>query len=93
MENNWDKYGFSCTMEPKLTELVQIQLANELNNLLDMSFKFDFDWSESCVEGHDGMFLDGSLENYSGIILIDKHASTKADGWMEFIQEGDLSVD
>lgn len=90
MEVNWSKYGFSNTMGPKLRELVQIQLANELNNLLGMSFKFDFDWSECCIEGHNGMFLDGSLENYSGIILIDKQVSLKADGWMGFIQEGDF---
>ncbi|GAA4178448.1 hypothetical protein GCM10022218_29140 [Sphingobacterium ginsenosidimutans] len=90
MEDNCDKYGLSRVMGPKLRELVQSQLANELNNLLGMSFKFDFDWSESCIEGHDGMFLDGSLENYSGIILINKQASIKADGWMDFIQEGDF---
>jgi len=88
MEDNCDKYGLSSTMGPKLKELVQIQLADELNSLLGMSFKFDFDWSESCIEGHDGMFLDGSLENYSGIILTDKQASIKANGWMDFIQEG-----
>jgi hypothetical protein len=90
MEDNCDKYGLSSAMGPKLRELVQLQLANELNNLLDMSFKFDFDWSESCMEGHDGMFLDGSLENYSGIILTDKQTSIKADGWMDFIQEGNF---
>ena len=90
MESNWDKYGFSCTMGPKLRELAQIQLVDELNSLLGMSIKFDFDWSKSCIEGHNGMFLDGSLENYSGIILIDKQASIKADGWMDFIQEGDF---
>lgn len=90
MEDNWSKYGFSSIMGPKLRELVQNQLADELNSLLGMSFKYDFDWSESCIEVHDGMFLDGSLENYSGIILTDKQASIKADGWMDFIQEGDF---
>lgn len=90
MEDNCDKYGLSSAMGPKLRELVQMQLADELNNLLGMSFKFDFDWSESCIEGHDGMFLDGSLENYSGIILTDKQASIKANGWMGFIQEGNF---
>lgn len=90
MEDNWSKYGFSSSMGPKLRKLVQIQLVDELNSLLSMSFEFDFDWSESCIEGHDGMFLDSSLENYSGIILIDKQASIKADGWMDFIQEGDF---
>ncbi|MDF2477108.1 MAG: hypothetical protein K0S24_2591 [Sphingobacterium sp.] len=35
---------------PKLREREQIQLADELNSLLGMSFKFDFDWSESCIE-------------------------------------------
>jgi len=92
MENNWDKYGFSCAMGPKLRELVETQLSNELNALLDTSIKFDFDWSESCIEGHDGEFLDGSLENYSGIKLTNKQVFIKADGWMEFIQEGDFCL-
>ncbi len=48
MEDNCNKYGLSSAMGPKLRELVQIQLADELNSLLDMNFKFDFDWSESC---------------------------------------------
>lgn len=90
MEDNCDKYGLSSAMGPKLRELVQMQLADELNSLLGMSVKFDFDWSESCIEGHDGMFLDGSLENYSSIILANKQESIKADGWMDFIQEGDF---
>lgn len=90
MQSNWDKYGFSCTMGPKLRGLVQIQLVDELNSLLGLSIKFDFDWSKSCIEGHNGMFLDGSLENYSGIRLTNKQASIKADGWMDFIQEGDF---
>ncbi len=90
MEDNCDKYGLSSAVGPKLRELVQMQLADELNSLLGMNVKFDFDWSESCIEGHDGMFLDGSLENYSGIILTDKQTSIKADGWMDFIQEGDF---
>jgi hypothetical protein len=58
---------------------VETQLSNELNALLDTSIKFDFDRSESCIEEHDGMFLDGHVENYSGIILTDKQASIKAD--------------
>ncbi len=63
MEDNCDKYGLPNAMGPKLRELVQIQLADELNSLLGMSFKLDFDWSASCIEGHDGMFLDGSIKN------------------------------
>lgn len=80
MEDNWSNYGFSSIIGPKLRELVQNQLADELNSLLGMSFKYDFHWSESCIEGHYGMVLDGSLENYLGIILIDKQASIKANG-------------
>ena len=48
MEDNCNKYALSSDMEPKLRKLVQIQLADELNSLLGMSFKFDFDWLESC---------------------------------------------
>ena len=48
-----------------------------------------FDWSDSCIEGKDASYLDGALENYSGISIIDKQNKTVADGWMNFILADD----
>ncbi len=49
-----------------------------------------FDWSESCIEGHAANYLDGSLENFSSISLYDEHNNVIADGWMEFMLEGEF---
>ena len=77
--------GFSSTMGPKLRALVEKQLLEDLKHydLTDLNLKFD--WSKSCIEGNDTVYLDGSLENYSGISLYNENDELVADGWMEFI--------
>lgn len=43
MINSWHKYSLSDPIRLKLRQLVQILFSDELNRLLGMSFKFDFD--------------------------------------------------
>jgi len=43
------------------------------------------DWSETSAEGHKSAFLDGHLENWSGLQVIDKLGEVVAAGWMDFI--------
>ena len=77
-------------MGPKLRELVESQLSDDLKhyriNVNNINLKFD--WSESCIEGHHLEFLDGSLENYSGVSVFDEQDNLIADGWMEFVNGG-----
>lgn len=81
---NYTELGFSHTMGPKLRQLVEKQLLADLR----VAFDLRFDWSESCIEGNDTEYLDGSLENYSGIAVFDSKENLVAEGWMQFIHAG-----
>jgi hypothetical protein len=75
----------------KLREFVEFQLILDLNHyvLSEKSFNrkdVNFDWSESCVEGHDISYLDGKVENFSNIAVCDLSNNLIAHGWMEFIE-------
>jgi len=85
---NYTDLGFSSTMGLKLRALVESQLLEDLKNYGVNKADLKFDWSESCIEGHDLDFLDGSLENYSGISVFDEQDNLVAEGWMDFIHGG-----
>jgi hypothetical protein len=89
---NYIDLGLSCSMGVELRELVETHLLQDLKNYgIDQS-NLKFDWSDSCIEGHGSSFLDGRLENYSGIVVYDQSDRLVADGWMEFVQEGDFFI-
>ncbi|MBX8803244.1 hypothetical protein HBA92_21185 [Ochrobactrum sp. MR28] len=86
-----EKLGFSDCMGPKLRELVERQLLNDLNNYLTPETiaeltEAQFDWSDSCIEGHRTYWLDGDIENFSGIAIYDQMKNLIVEGWMEFIE-------
>lgn len=83
--------GHSDCMGPKLRELVEARLRDDLNQYVrskDLLNRQDihFDWSGSCVEGHRTQWLDGDIENFSGIAVYDGQKNLVAEGWMEFIE-------
>ena len=89
--NNFHKYGFSVYMGDKLRAEVERQL------LLDLAFykkditnDSNFDWSQSIIEGHTATYLDGTVENFSGIKILNAHDELIAEGWMDFIYEKEL---
>lgn len=82
--------GLSTPMAPQLRALVQQHLLTDLAAYVVLNQKLKFDWSNSCIEGHDSFYLDGSLENYSGIMLFDEQGNLVVDGWMEFIHVRDF---
>jgi hypothetical protein len=88
MKPNYKDLGFSTTMGPRLRTLVETHLINDLRYYGLEKQNLKFDWSESCIEGHDTAYLDGQLENYSGISIFDNDERLIADGWMEFIHRG-----
>ena len=85
-------------MGPKLRAFVERKLVEDLNYYTPSNIKYMrddvvFDWSESCIEGHRTGYLDGEVENFSGISLLDLAGSLIAEGWMEFIEtQNDLKV-
>ena len=90
MRNTNLNFGHSDAMGPQLRELVEKQLLEDLKHYKIDQPNLKFDWSNSIVEGHSANYLDGLVENYSGILVLNENNQIIADGWMEFILEGDF---
>ncbi|MEM8837782.1 MAG: hypothetical protein AAGE89_06795 [Pseudomonadota bacterium] len=93
-ETNSNDLGFADCMGPDLRRFVEKKLLEDLNQYVRSKRKFrdgevHFDWSESCVEGHRTDWLDGEIENFSGISVYDLNHNLIAEGWMEFIETED----
>ncbi len=82
--------GFADRMGQQLKTLVEQQLSDDLRKYKVDLPELNFDWSDSCIEGHRTDYLDGSVENFSGIAVFDNQDNFVADGWMEFIREGNF---
>lgn len=87
MKPNYNYLGPSSIMGPKLRMLVEQQLCDDLKVYGIMGNKYKFYWSESQVEGYDTVYLDGIVENFSGINVFNEKDEHIAEGWMEFIHE------
>jgi hypothetical protein len=81
--------GFSEAMGPRLRRFVEEQLLGDLARHGVAVDGLVFDWSESCPEGHRTAYLDGELENWSGVAVLDAGGRPVAGGWLDFVQEGD----
>ncbi len=86
-----EQLGFSDCMGPELRAFVECGLLADLNRYLPLDRRIqpsdvNFDWSESCVEGHRLHWLDGEIENFSGVAVVDLGQNLVAEGWMEFIE-------
>lgn len=90
--------GYSDCMGPRLRQFVEEQLLSDLNRYLRSGLRLSpedvrFDWSDSCVEGHRTDWMDGEIENFSSVAVVDHADRFIAVGWMEFIEtEDDLKV-
>jgi hypothetical protein len=84
---NYSEMGDASILGPQLKTLVELQLIADLKQ-----YKVDLnglrvDWSESCVEGKRIPYMNGAVENFSGISVFDPQDNIVAHGWMEFILE------
>ncbi|MFB5652833.1 hypothetical protein ACE5IS_19505 [Leptospira wolffii] len=84
--------GFADKLGVKLKTLVETQLIDDLVHYGISDRNLKFDWSESCIEGHGTHYLDGYVENFSSISVFNIKDELVADGWMEFLHEGDYFV-
>lgn len=82
---NFETHGFSSKMGPLLRHAVEQQLREDLVHYEVQHADLHFDWSASCLEGSDAAWLDGHIENFSGITLLNQQGQTVVEGWMEFI--------
>lgn len=87
MKPNYVDMGLSFPMGHELRKEVERQLLVDLLRYSVSHIIIKFDWSNSCIEGHAATYLDGHLQNYSGIELYDDNDVYIGDGWMEFILE------
>lgn len=87
MQPNYKDLGFADQMGKELRDLVEKQLKEDLKSYKVSKAHLKFDWSESCIEGHRTEYLDGSVENFSGIAVYDEEDNLVAEGWMEFVRE------
>lgn len=76
--------GYSDIMGIELRKEVEKQLTLDLFFYGLDTQNLTFDWSESCIEGHHDSWLDGELENFSGIAVL-SDGKDIAEGWMDFI--------
>lgn len=83
-------YGFSSKMGPQLRQVVEAQLREDLLQYGVTPTDLRFDWSANCLEWHDADWLDCTIENYSGIALLNRQGQAMAEGWLEFIRVDDL---
>lgn len=83
-----ENMGMAECMGPLLRKEVEFQLLKDLTPYGVDPNGLAIDWSPSCVEGHRTRVLDGELENFSGINVVDSNGQIVAEGWMEFIHSG-----
>lgn len=86
IQANSNDYGASEIMGPLLRTFVEQQLIEDLTHYKVFSKDLHFNWSNSCGEGHSTDYLDGVLENFSYISVLDKNNLLIAEGWLEFVE-------
>jgi len=92
LKPNYEQLGFSYCMGPELRQEVERQLLEDLKHYIEHNNKLKFDWSESCIEGSRINYLDGEVEDFSGIRLFDSQDQIFADGWMNFHYDRDQNL-
>lgn len=80
-----NKFGASEIMGPLLRKFVEQQLIEDIRNYKVLDDDLKFDWSKSCGEGHSIDYLDGILENFSYVTILDAKNDLVAEGWTDFI--------
>ena len=72
---------------PRLGAEITRQLLQDLSHYGVTEPGISFDWSEACIEGHTSTYLDGEIQNYSSIGILDKSGRMIGYGWMDFVHE------
>jgi hypothetical protein len=75
-------------MGPLLRKEVESQLLKDLAPYGIDPKGLVIDWSCCCIEGHCTQVLDGELENFSGVTVVNSDGQAVAEGWMQFIHGG-----
>jgi hypothetical protein len=79
----------SARMGPILLAEVERQLLVDLAHYGVSQPNLKIDWSDACGEGHCTRYLDGNLEELSGLGVVAASDGTIAEGWLDFVRGGD----
>jgi hypothetical protein len=78
--------GYTHHMGPRLRAEVEKQLIDDFRRYAaEQRDDLTIDWSETCPEGHETAYLDGRLENWSDVCIVNAQGETVARGWIDFI--------
>jgi len=81
--------GYTHHMGPQLRTEVERQLLKDFQySSHERSDNLVVDWSDTCPEGHVTEYLDGQLENWSGVAILNAAGERIAWGWIDFIHGG-----
>jgi hypothetical protein len=81
--------GYPEHMGPRLRAEVESQLLQDFERYApQQSDDLAIDWSDSCGEGHATAYLDGWLENWSSVWVVNAQGKRIAEGWIDFIHGG-----
>lgn len=90
MPADFQTFGFSNHLSPELRAEMERQLVNDLVYYGVAVEDLVFDWSKSIIEGHEVVYKADWLENYSGIEVFDSKGNLVADGWTDFVADGEV---
>src|SRR3954466_12148779 len=81
--------GETARMGPDVTAEVERQLLADLAHYGVSQSDLKIAWSDACGEGHCTRYLDGNLEELSGLGVVAPGNETVAEGWLDFVHGGD----
>lgn len=92
MKPNYIDLGLSYPLSNQLRVEIERQLEKDLKFYHIEKDVYQFDWSDSCIEGNVTVYMDKPLENFSGIAVFDENDCIIAEGWMDFIHEENVLI-
>ncbi len=82
--------GYTDRMGPKLRAEVERQLLHDFQQYdHQQRDHLTIDWSDTCPEGRPAHYLDGWLENWSDVWVVNAQKERIAWGWIDFIYVGE----
>lgn len=82
---NNESLGDADILGWNLQEEVERKLIDDLNFYRTDRDILHFDWSQSCLKGHNANVKGGIIENFSDISLIDYYGKVKFNGCIDFV--------
>lgn len=90
---NYKNLGFADTLWTQLKALIEKQLSDDFKYYDSQEQnKLKFDWSNSMIEWNYSTLLDWAAQNFSWIKVFNNNDRLIAEGWMNFIHNGEFFI-